>query len=433
MVLMISDATLVRSVMVVFAFGLAGAGTSALKEIVIASEFGVSRLVDAYQLTVTLLQWPVLIFGTVLAGALVPMVARIRSLDPITLNVFRAESIGAVLLVAPVLVLLLYGVAFALFDSSWMALPDGLMIHIQPMLWPIAIGTGISGVGVVFAAWIMADGRHANTLLQALPHLVVIAALFVFGSSEPVLVWGTVAGFAIFTVASWLSVDRNQRVLRVSFRFSSLHWNALLVAMATLARGQFFVGLISIVDQFFAARLGEGAIASLGYASRILALLLTLTALAISRGMLPVFSRSLVESPDMFAALIRRWSLLAFGFGVVSGAALALCSDWLVAVVYERGAFTPQDTEQVANLLRYSTLQTPFYFAGLVMVAGLLARQQHKAITSIAIVNGCVKILLAVWLVPIFGLPGLLSATAGVYAISCAGCVIALVRSKETF
>jgi peptidoglycan biosynthesis protein MviN/MurJ (putative lipid II flippase) len=293
MVLMISDATLVRSVMVVFAFGLAGAGTSALKEIVIASEFGVSRLVDAYQLTVTLLQWPVVIFGTVLAGALVPMVARIRSLDPITLNVFRAESIGAVLLVAPVLVLLLYGVAFALFDSSWMALPDGLMIHIQPMLWPIAIGTGISGVGVVFAAWIMADGRHANTLLQALPHLVVIAALFVFGSSEPVLVWGTVAGFAIFTVASWLSVDRNQRVLRVSFRFSSLHWNALLVAMATLALGQFFVGLISIVDQFFAARLGEGAIASLGYASRILALLLTLTALAISRGMLPVFSRSL--------------------------------------------------------------------------------------------------------------------------------------------
>ena len=55
--------------------------------------------------------------------------------------------------------------------------------------------------------------------------------------------------------------------------------------------GQMMATFIGIIDQFFAAHLDTGAIATISYANRILSLILGLGATAVSRATLPVFSR----------------------------------------------------------------------------------------------------------------------------------------------
>ena len=56
--------------------------------------------------------------------------------------------------------------------------------------------------------------------------------------------------------------------------------------------GQALISFIGIIDQFFAAPLGTGAIATLSYANRILASMLGLGATAVARATLPVFSQA---------------------------------------------------------------------------------------------------------------------------------------------
>jgi hypothetical protein len=57
-----------------------------------------------------------------------------------------------------------------------------------------------------------------------------------------------------------------------------------------MGAGQALMSFTGIIDQFFAANLGAGAISTLSYANRVLGLILSLGAMAISRATLPEFS-----------------------------------------------------------------------------------------------------------------------------------------------
>lgn len=185
------------------------------------------------------------------------------------------------------------------------------------------------------------------------------------------------------------------------------------------------MSLSAILDQFFAAHLGTGAIATLNYANRILALLLGIAAMAVSRATLPVFSRALAQGGEQAHRIAGQWAWLLLGMGVLTTLVGWLLAPWGVKLLFERGAFLAQDTLVVTDVLRYGLTQLPFYFAGIVLVSLLASQGRHRVIAAVAATNLLVKVMANFVLVPWMGMNGLLVATTLMYMVSVSLCWLA--------
>lgn len=114
------------------------------------------------------------------------------------------------------------------------------------------------------------------------------------------------------------------------------------------------------------------------------------------------------------------WVRLLFMLGLVAMAVVGWLAPWAVKILFERGAFTAQDTLAVSELLRYGVIQFPFYFAGLVLVSSLLSQKRHKLVAVGAAVNLLVKVGANFAFIPVMGVNGIVAATACMYIVSFA-------------
>ncbi len=84
------------------------------------------------------------------------------------------------------------------------------------------------------------------------------------------------------------------------FSLKSDQWPTMFRAMGILLVGA-VINISGPLDQYFLAHSGDGAIATLGYATRLLSLLISMGALAISRATLPIISEVLVRGDHVRA------------------------------------------------------------------------------------------------------------------------------------
>ena len=170
-----------------------------------------------------------------------------------------------------------------------------------------------------------------------------------------------------------------------------------------------------IVDQFFATSIGTGALSTLSYANRILALILGMSAMAISRATLPIFSEAQAKKSLEVNVLTAHWTTWMFGIGVLVGLGVWVASPFIVKILFERGAFSAQNANDVARIMRYGLLQLPFYFAGIVCFSANSSNNKY-ALNGIAMIFAVIiKIASNYFLVPVLGLTGIQIGTAIMY------------------
>lgn len=400
-------------------FVLLGSFARAAREVAIAYRYGVSAEVDAYLFVFNLVTWPVAVWFSVLTVVLVPLAAGIRRGARAELPLFRSELLGLTLVLGLALAFLNWLGLPLLLHASWTGLPDSTVsigLNMVPAL------TLIAPVGVVislFSAWMLAAGRHANTLLEGVPSIWIVIALLAFSKSgvEP-LVWGTLAGFVFQLISLSMALGQKGEIETPRFTRRSPQWTPFWQGFGFMLGGQALMSFIGIIDQFFAARLGTGAIAGLGYANRILTLVLAICATVISRATLPVFSHAQAQGQKELTSIAFYWARLLFVVGSIALIILWWAADWCVKVFFQRGAFTPDDVQVVAEILRFSSPQLPFYFAGLVMVSLLASQRKYRALLIIGALNFLVKVVFNISLVPYFGASGLMLATSAMYMFS---------------
>jgi peptidoglycan biosynthesis protein MviN/MurJ (putative lipid II flippase) len=401
-------------------FVFIGKLVGAAKEMAVAYRYGVSAEVDAYLFVFNLINWPVSLWFSVLSVVLLPLAARIRQVSAAEIPVFRAELLGISLALGGILTLLVWLGLSLLLRSSWTGLPVttvAIAVAMAPALsWLAPMGVVIS----LFSTWTMAAGRHFNTLLEGLPALILLIAVLAFPGGIESLVWGTLVGSALHLASLSIPLSKRKEIERPRFSLLSHYWPIFLQGFSVMLLGQAMMSPINIIDQFFAAQLGSGAIATLGYANRIVALVLGLGATAVGRATLPVFSMAQVERGEQTYCIAMHWVRLLFTLGVLSMLASLWVAPWAVGLLFERGAFTPDDTKAVAEVLRFGLIQVPFYFAGLLLVSLLASQRKHKLIAIGAGVNLIVKIFANFILVPLMGIGGINVATAIMYLFSFA-------------
>ena len=401
-------------------FVFLGKVAGAAKEMAVASRFGVSEIVDAYLFIINLIYWPVSLWFSVLSIVLIPLAARIRKDSLIELAQFRAELLGLTIRVGCVLSVGAYIGIPLLLNSGLTGFPESTIAIAMGMAPKLAIMALFGVLVSLFSAWTMSSGRHANTLLEGSTALTILVALLLFpGGGAAPLVWATVAGFAFNVVGLMVPFVWRGEIEKPKFVCRSPHWINFWQGFGIMLAGQTLMSFTTIIDQFFAARLGVGAIASISYANRILALILGLGATAVSRAALPVFSRMQSQGDGYQTQHIAlHWVRIMFSLGIFTAMVSWYFAPSVVKLLFERGAFTAHNTQVVTEILRYWVLQIPFYFSALVLVAFLASCRMHKFIAVGAGINLFVKFSANAIFVPLMGVNGIIVATIIMYSVS---------------
>ena len=338
-------------------FLLLSKAAGAVKEMAVAYRYGVSDAVDAYQFTMTMATWlPVTIVG-VLSVVLIPVLVRLRRAERAERDDFIRELQGWVLAA---------GIALALL--TWLAWPyaldwlgGGLSPQVRAMTGDLLVAfapvSALLLVAGISAARLRAHERHVNTLLDSVPAVATLAWVMLAVSADGVgpLLWA-------------LSLATPSR------RSGSPGWPrgpipdsggaTRYLALAALAgidgrrrRDADRPGgdeLCRPAGPVCRRQSGANANATLGYASRLLSLILGIGAVSVGRAALPVLADVQSRGDTARArSMALKWSLLMVLAGAGAVALGWLLAPWGVSVLFQRGAFTAENTQAVAQVLRW--------------------------------------------------------------------------------
>lgn len=389
------------------------------KEMLVAYHYGTSAVVDGYLFVFNLAQWPSGIFASVTAFILIPYLVRLQKSDPAEAGRLQAALLAWALWAGALISLLFGFVAWWMLSHIPVGLTaEGLSAALSALPW-VAPTIAFAFLCAVFSNWLMSQRRHANTLLEAVPAATIAGCVLLWpiATGRPwdalPLAIGTLIGFAVQSIL--LSILCRQGVGFAHAGVIARHGRALRGAFGIMLVAQVVISSTVLLDQFFAVRMGEGVLASYSYAQRIMSLVLGLTSIVVGRAMLPILSGSVDRRAGF--ALATRWAGWFFGLGLLCAAALFFIAEHGVMLLFQRGAFTQGDTQEVAGTLALLGLQLPFYLAGIVLVQWVAAADQGT-LWLIAALSGLLAKLGGTFLWFDHGAQGLAASTALMYCTS---------------
>jgi murein biosynthesis integral membrane protein MurJ len=405
----------------------------AAREMALAWRYGVSATVDAYQFAFTIITWLPLILAALASAVLVPRLVALHR-DPAAYRRFTAELNGTALAVGLAVALLswflaprIVGLVATDFDPDALRLARSMATQLSPVAFLV------TAAGYL-AARLQARERYAYSFAEAVPALAI--ALFVIlapgRDGGAVLIWGTLVGYV--AQALWLA-DLTRRsdppLLQLGLRHRAPEWKLVYMPLLVMAAGQVVLTVTNPVDVAFAAQLGEGAVATLGYANRIVGLIVGFSLVVVGRALLPVLSGAVADGEHALGTRQSlQWAMLLFGIGAAAVIAGWPLAPTAVALIFERGAFDSADSAVVTHVLRYGLLQLPFVFGGLVLVQWIAASGRYGVLLAVACLALVVKITMNLLLLQPLGLAGLMAATAGMYAVSFLGQLAFVMRKR---
>lgn len=424
---------MVRNMFVIFSFVIIGKVIGVAKEILIANHYGINATLDGYAFVFTIVNFPISIWYSVLSATFIPLIVKLSIEEPEAIAQFRSELFGFSLIIGLLLGLAGLGILTWYFKTDLSGLSEEARYFARQSTYWLAALIPFGILTHYGSVLMMSENKHLNTLFESLPSLSIIVALLIAGSSTNIapLLWGTFAGAFLHMIVMLCSSVRSNGLGWPRLSFKSRFWKLLFTGIGIMLVGQILQSILGLIDQLFAARLDTGSIATLSYSNRIISLILTLVLTVITRAALPIFSKMVFEGSSQFLPVIRFWTIVTFCIGGVAFALLWYSADYVVKFIFERGAFTAESTEKVANILRYSSLQLPFYLPAIIMIYAALSQGRYAFVTFLALLSLLAKISASLILVPSLGLPGLLLATVLVYVISCAVQVHGFARMKN--
>lgn len=165
---------------------------------------------------------------------------------------------------------------------------------------------------------------------------------------------------------------------------------AMLALMAPAALGSGVQQLNLLIDVIIASHIPD-AVSYLYYADRITELPIGMIGVAVGTALLPMMSRQ-IRSGDAVAARdsMNRALELVLLFGLPCTAALFVIAEPIIRVLYQHGAFTPENMLNTKNALLAFTVGLPAFLAVKIFAPGFYANHDTKTPFKIAVV--CVAV-----------------------------------------
>lgn len=378
---------------------LAGRLTGLLRELVLASVFGVTANADV---AVLLLTFPDLLVNLLISGglsaALVPRFGSIRAEQAMAL--FRQVSLA---------VLVLFGLA----GMALVVWPQAVFSLLAPgVQWPlmagalslaaVAVAIPLTGAAGVSGAYLNANHRFfvagCGTLIF---NVCILSALLLARGSSDLLTF-LAAGIAIGAALRWLSqlaaLPGNVWRAKVEVPLVDM---ALVKAFAAATLASALMLMAPIVIRAMASTLGSGAIASFNYAQKLVELPVGILITSISTVALSRLStlHAKNKSSEAAASVTRdtQYALLVAMAVTVPGIWFA---DSVVHVVFARGEMGALALMRVTELTRVALLSIPCVAISSMAIASLNAGKRTHEVLKVTIGS--------LFLLPFLALPGLL-------------------------
>lgn len=384
---MLTGKNLIGVASFITALTLLGAAINFTAQAVLAAQFGAGLDVDSYAYAISVPVFASAMVAIAMSYVLTPLLA--KSVGESTEDPGPGQQVMAI--IAPLAVFFaLAGIAAVWLQPLLLPPPPAIreFNDLKTLILLAWLLGAVQILGSLATTCLTASGRPVVAALLAFPaNIAAIAALILVSSQG---IWVAIVGMFAGTLLSagiglWLA----KAMLFPMARFWRLSWSKKIVAgnsilWSTIALSVF--GTYQIVDAAFASQLGEGALASIGFAQRITIGFGSLIVAGPSALLVPRLAR-LVQAGETKA--FRRLFYQALAFTGVGGLVLALSfflfADTLVQILFERGKFSAADTEMLADVLRAMspglvamiisvvTLRALFCLPGTARAAGLLA------------------------------------------------------------
>ncbi len=255
----------------------------------------------------------------------------------------------------------------------------------------------------------------AAPILLNLAMLVAVAGWPILGlaSAAHGLAWGVFVAGVLQLI--WLSVglQRAGVVLRLPRPRLTPEVRRLLRLMGPGAIGAGVTQINLLIDIILASLLPTGSVSYLYYADRVNQLPLGILGAAIGTALLPMLSRQIRSGMTDAAANAQSRALeYALVLGVPSTIGLVLLCQPIIAVLFERGAFGPDETAATSAALAAFAIGLPAYLMVKVFATCFFAREDTTTPVKIAIVAVGFNLVLNLLLMQVLAHVGLALSTA---------------------
>ncbi|AWL12675.1 Putative lipid II flippase MurJ [Saliniradius amylolyticus] len=424
-----SSSRLLKSGLVVSVMTFLSRILGLVRDVVIANLMGAGAAADVFFFANKIPNFLRRLFAEgAFAQAFVPVLSEVNEIENLTRQrqfIARvAGTLGSIVLVVTLLGVIGSPVLAALFGTGWFVdyLNDGpqghkfelaaLMLKITfPYLFFITL-TGLSGA-ILNTLNRFAVAAFTPVLLNV---AIISAALWLApGMAEPGigLAWGVFVGGVIQLLFQLPFLWRAGVLVKPRWGWKDPGVTKVRKLMIPALFGV-SVGQINLLfDTFIASFLMTGSISWLYYSDRLLEFPLGLFGIAIATVILPALSRNHVQADSRRFAMNMDWSVrMVSALGIPAAAGLMVLGYPILMVLFEGGAFTPDD----ARMASYSLLA---YVSGLwglmlvkVLAPGFFSRQDTKTPVRYGIWCMALNMVFNAMLAIPFGYVGLAMATA---------------------
>lgn len=362
-----------------------------LKDVVFAWKLGISPFVDFYSLLNQLLNLPISFVFNVLTLVLVPAL-NLSAFTKKEQDSFIAGIYG-ILLLFSVLFSVLF-LCYFLFVLDRTVSSDTIsknLFLLSIFLFVICIPIGIFSYAL--AAISLSKNNQSVTLLEAWPSFtVLVACLVITANLETWILFATTFGYMFFIFSLGMQKSLNNYFLVPTLSFYSPLWSKTKTDFIYVCLAYVILGISNGFDFYLAEKLAEGRLSILNYSVKIVSIGLSIGTLVIGRSILPILSKISAKKTVALSNLVFRWSVVVFLASTVGVLFLNHFMHGFVSLIFERGAFTGNNTRDVAIVSQILILQTPFFMTMLIFWIFFCSRRNYLILVLSVILGSTVKI-----------------------------------------
>ncbi|MDZ8184592.1 MAG: lipid II flippase MurJ [Nostoc sp. ChiSLP02] len=396
---------------------------AALKEIVIAWKFGTGDELDAFLIALLVPEFIINVVAGSFNAALIPTYIRVREQQGIKAaqRLFSGATVWSLGLLGITTIFIVASAPQYLpqLASGFSAEKISLTFKLLCVISPIVM---LTGVVTIWSAVLNAGERFALTALSPIITPIITIVLLLFGAKF----WGVFAlGVGLvggaFLEITLLGIALRRQKVSLLPRWYGFDDNLRQVASqyAPMIAGGFLMCSTGIVDQAMAATLLPGSVAALNYGNRLTAFPITLMTQALSTAVIPYFSKMVAHEDWVgVSQTLKRYMKSIFAAALPIALLLIIFSEPIVKILFQRGLFTANDTQLVANIQAFNALQIPLRGPGILVVRFISATRSNQILMWGSGFNLTINIVLDYLFIQWLGVAGIALSTSCVYIFS---------------
>lgn len=397
---------LTRGIMVVFLTGCVYAGLF-FRDLLLARTLGLGRELDVIQLgsfyTLSAAGLLAVPFGPVLINVFMEMREN-KGKDALLVWI---SAMSAMMLSIFFLVALLIGCALFFGQSAEVlgSMNSEVFYDVLPMLLAVV---ALSGSVVLGNAVLSASGRAelATAAQLVVPAFsIIFIALFAYEWGARAAAFGLLAG----QIANYFLIRFALRSLGYSFRpcFGQTYWRGWLGQYLPLVAASALTVIAIPVGVYLSSGLPEGSVGAFSLGAKVIQFATGLVSAGLIAVVLPHFAK--LSAMQRFGDLRKSLAFfLVVGSAVSVPVSLAMSAlgDGIASLLFGGGRITPDAIVQLGAVIRYTSLQFPFFVVMAVLVKFTLASRAAAWVFVAALLGQCVNFVLGGLLVNNFGVAG---------------------------